>query len=188
MKKLIRKWLAALRNLHNTDHLDRMIFYRISSVDEENQTILIHVVHKNIFIKQTFSQVVSSPEIIEGLSCEQACWLGVYYGKAIRSALQGRGNFKNIKKPSYLLKHRYGRYRIHSENRDGTISCVHLKTRKELTLSPLSIAKDILFIKEFDANQACYIGILAGIQMNKNENNLGKEVKQKTIPYLRVVK
>lgn len=186
MKKLLQKLLGFFRNLHETDIFDRIIFYRISSVDEENQTVLIHVVHKNIFIKRTFSQMVSSPEIIEGLSCEQACWLGVYYGKALRAALYGKGSLKNTKKPSYLLKHRYGRYRINAENRDGTIICVHLKKREELTLSPLSIARDVLFIKEFDANQACYIGILAGIEMNKNENKSGE--KQKSAPYLRVVK
>ena len=185
MKKLLKTWLGLLRNLYNVNYLHRMTVYRISSIDFDNQTILIHVVQKSIFIKQTFSQAVSSPEIVEGLSCEQACWLGVYYGKALRSALQGKGDFKNIKKPSYLLKHHYGRYRINSENRDGTISCIHLKTRKGITVSPLSIAKDALFLKEFDANQACYIGILAGIQMNKNE---GRELTQKSTPYLRVVK
>lgn len=188
MKELLKNLLISLKNLCKIDHLDRMVFYRISSVDFDHQTILIHLIQKNIFIKQTFSQAVSSPEIIDGLSCEQACWLGIYYGKALRAALQGKSNFRNIKKPSYLLKHRYGRYRIHSENRDGTISCIHLKTSKELVLSPLTIAKDALFIKEFDANQACYIGILAGIQMNKNEISQEKGLKQKLAPYLRVVK
>lgn len=179
MKKLLRKWLSLFQNLYNKDHLDRMIFYRVSSVDEEDQTALIHVVQKNIFIKQTFSQIISSSEIIEGLSCEEACWIGVYYGKALRAALYGKGNLKNIKKPTYLLKHCYGRYRIHAENRDGTISCVHLKTKEELTLSPQMIAKDVLFIREFDANQACYIGMLAGLEKGR---------EQKSIPYLRVVK
>lgn len=188
MKKLLKKCLFLLRNFHIIDHLDRIAFYRISSVDLGHQTVLIHIIQKNIFIKQTFAQAISSPEIIEGLSCEQACWLGIYYGEAFRAALHDKGNFKNIKKPGYFLKHRHGRYRIHCENRDGTITCMHIKTKEKLTLSPLTIAKDPLFIKEFDENQACYIGILAGIQMHKNESGQGKNLTQKLIPHLRIVK
>jgi hypothetical protein len=143
---------------------------------------------KNIFIKQTFSQLISNMEIIEGLSCQQACWIGVYYGKTLRAALNKKIDLKNIKKPTYLLQHKYGRYKIICEYRDGSIGCIHVKTRKELNVNPLAIAEDNIFIKHFDANQACYIGILAGIEMEKKQNDALTEKKQRTIPYLRLIK
>ena len=184
---LLKSLLLTLKNISNSNH-SRPIYYRISSIDFDTQTAILHVIHKNIFIKQTFSQLISNTEIIEGLSCQQACWIGVYYGKALRAALNGKNNLRDIKKPTYLLKHKYGRYKIISEYRDGTIVCIHVKTRKELNVNPLAIAEDDIFIKHFDANQACYIGILAGIEMEKKQHATLAETDQRTIPYLRLVK
>lgn len=182
----IKHFFSAALTLKNTDR--HPVYYRISSVDPENQTAILHLIHKSIFIKHTFAEIISDPEIIEGLSCQQACWLGVYYGKALRSALDGKTKLKNIKKPTYLLQHKYGCYKIVSENRDGTIECIHVKTRKEINAHPILIAEDNTFIKHFDANQACYIGILAGIAMEKNEALSPKEIKRASVPYLRIVK
>lgn len=112
--------------------------YRLSSVDRDHQTGILHVIHKSIFIKLTFSEIISNREVIEGLSSKDACWIGVYYGIALRRALKCKENLKNIKKPSYLLYHKYGSYKIVCENRDGTIGCIHLKTRQELNIDPLS--------------------------------------------------
>lgn len=160
------------------------VHYRISNIDLENQSVLLHFVHKSIFIKKTFSEIIASPDIIESLSCEQACWIGMYYGKALRNALHGNANLRNIKKPNYLLKNKYGVYKIISENRNGTIECIHIHTRKELNIHPLMIAQDTALINQFDANQACYIGILAGIAIERHET-----VPEKyKIPFLRVVK
>jgi len=175
-----------LATLKNTDR--HPVYYRISSIDPENQTAILHLIHKSIFIKQTFAEIISDTEIIEGLSCQQACWIGVYYGKALRNALKSKSHFKNIKKPSYLLQHKYGCYKIVSENRDGTIGCIHIKTRKELIAHPVSIAQDNTFIKHFDANQACYIGILAGIAIEKKGSISEAEIKRASVPYLRAVK
>lgn len=184
--KKIKHFFSSVLTLKNTNR--HPVYYRISSVDPENQIAILHFIHKNIFIKQTFSEIISDPEIIEGLSCQQACWLGVYYGKALRSALDGKTKLKNIRKPNYLLRHKYGCYKIVSENRDGTIECIHIKTRKEINAHPILIAKDRTFIKYFDANQACYIGILAGIAMEKNGSISEAEIKRATVPYLRVIK
>jgi hypothetical protein len=164
------------------------IHYRISGIDQDNQTVMLHVIHKRIFIKLTFSEIISNTEVIEGLSSQNACWIGVYYGMALRRALDRKGSLKNIKKPTCLLKHEYGSYKILCENRDGTIGCLHLKSRKELTIDPISIAKDELLIKQFDATQACYVGILAGIAIEKKQNHALLATKQFGAPYLRLVK
>lgn len=167
--------------------IDHRILYRLSSIDIEKQTAVLHVISKNIFIKLSFSEIISDPEVIEGFSCKEACWMGAYYGQALRTAVDGKTHLRSIKKPTYLLKHQYGQYKIICENRDGTVGCLHIKTRKELTIHPLSIAQDDLFIEQFDANQACYIGILAGIAMKKKRNT-SSENKKTAAPYLRVVK
>ena len=106
----------------------------------------------------------------------------------MRSAADEKTNVKSIKKPSYFLNHRYGRYKIISEKRDGTIECVHIKTKNILSAHPLSIVEDSVFINYFDANQACYIGILAGISIEKNKKMNTKVNKNQCVSYLRIVK
>ena len=181
------KFLVLLNAIKNPHH-QRPIYYRLSSISIEEQTAILHVVNKSIFIKQTFSEIISNSDVIEGLSCEHACWIGVYYGKALRNALDRKTNLKNIKKPSYLLQHKYGHYKIICENRDGTIGCIHTKTRNELNAHPLSIAQDKIFINYFDVSQACYIGILAGISIEKKQYTSLTGIKKQIAPYLRIVK
>ena len=72
-----------------------------------------------------------------------------------------------------------------SEHRDGKITCLHTKTKATVCVDPLSIAKDSIFIRQFDATQACHIGMLAGIKLDKSKN---KEVSLYSAPFLRVVK
>ncbi|MDP1573688.1 MAG: hypothetical protein Q8L78_01960 [Coxiellaceae bacterium] len=167
----------------------RTVYYRLSSVDVKAQTAILHVINKSIFIKQTFSEIISNSNIIEGLSCEHASRIGIYYGESLRrSVMDEKTHLKHIKKPGYLLKHEHGRYKVVGENRDGTIECVHVKTKNILSAYPLSIVKDKIFINYFDVNQACYIGILAGIGMEKSKKTVFKEVKKQSVNYLRIVK
>ena len=86
-----------------------------------------------------------------------------------------------------MLKHKYGQYKIVGENRDGTIDCLHVKTKKALSIHPIAIAKDDLLVNHFDANQACYIGILAGMAMEKKQSASPGHQKSSVL-YLRLVK
>lgn len=166
----------------------RTVRYRISSIDTEKQTVLLHIIHKNIFLKQTLRDIIHDPEIIDGLSCRQACWVGVYYGIARRRAMMNAYRNDDRKPPSnlpYLLRYKRGRYKVIRIHRDGTVGCVYVKTQRELTVLPVDIAQDDIFIQYFDANQACYIGMLAGMMLEKE-----KQASEKKHPssYLRVVK
>lgn len=187
-KTIIGKINVTLLELKNLINIDKTIFYQISTIDLETQTALLHIKHKNIFIKQTFSEIISTPSVLEGLSCKHACWIGIYYGKALRNALKDKKKLKNINKPSYLLKHKRGLYKIISENRDGTIDCLQIRTKRELNASPLLISQDENLIKLFDPSQACYIGILAGIEISKKERRASDTNSQYKTPYLRIVK
>lgn len=182
----IKYFFAQLHYLKN--RYMRTVRYRISSIDIEKQTVLLHIIHKNIFIKQTLRAMIGDPEIIDGLSCQQACWIGVYYGIARRRAVMNTGR-NDDRKPSSdlpcLLRYKRGRYKVIRIHREGTVGCVHVKTQRELTVSPIAIAQDEIFIRYFDPNQACYIGMLAGMALEKE-----KQACEKKHPssYLRVVK
>src|SRR3990167_431824 len=189
MKIHIKKLFATLQMLLSDWYQCHTTYYRISSIDFDEQTAVLNVVHKNIFFTHTFSEIIANPKIIDGLSCQQACWLGIYYGRSLRTALAGKRNFKNINPPDFFLQHKYGRYKIISENRDGSILCIHTKTKQELNTQQISIAKDEHFIKNFDKTQACYIGILTGISIEKKRRLASTTNTQKEwAPYLKVVK
>lgn len=181
---LIKKRLLQLLHTISFQKIDN-VHYRLSSVDSENQTLILHVIRKNIFIKQSFAEIIANPALISGFNPEEACWIGIYYGKALHSAAHGKTHLKNIKKACYLLHYHHGAYKIMSEHRDGKITCLHTKTRTTVCVDPLSIAKDSIFIRQFDATQACYIGMLAGIKLDKSEN---KEESLSSVPFLRLVK
>lgn len=181
---LIKKLLSQLLHKIAFKKIDR-VHYRLSSVDSENQTLILHVIRKNIFIKQTFAEIIANPALISGFHPEEACWIGIYYGKALHSAAQGKTHLKNIKNACYLLRHHHGSYKIMSEHRDGKITCLHTKTRETVCVDPLSIAKDSIFIRQFDSAQACYIGLLVGIKIDKGEN---KGESLSSAPFLRLVK
>lgn len=167
-----------------TQKSNHPVYYRISSIDIETQTAMLHLIQKNIFFKLSLSTIISTSQIIEGLSCQHACWVGTYYGKLRMMNLKRNSPTKPSRKSRYLLKHKYGQYKIICENRNGTVDCLHVKTGQIININPLSIATDDIFIKRFDATQACYIGILAGISMTKEI----KPTAKKVVPYLRIVK
>jgi hypothetical protein len=70
------------------------------------------------------------------------------------------------------MKNARGKYRIHSMNRDGIIS--YLDTTKNLSHDrhPATIAKDETLISQFDPSQACYLGILAGLNADEPAKNV----------------
>jgi hypothetical protein len=56
-------------------------------------------------------------------------------------------------------------------------------------LSVWALLNNNVFVNQFDVNQACYIEILAGIAMEKNESLPEEKIKNTcAAPYLRVVK
>ncbi len=81
---------------------------------------------------------------------------------------------------------RYGKYKLCFQNREGKICFTEKKSNKNFTMDPRDIALSEELISEFDASQAFYIGLTAGLKMN---SPIDKQSKQKTTntPYLRIV-
>ena len=97
------------------------------------------------------------------------------------------------KNMSFLLKNTRGRYKIVFQNRNGDIGYFDQKTKKEFVEHPLTVAQSELLISRFDPSQACYIGLLAGISLEKAltiDQKTGQNTAQelfKKMPKLRVI-
>jgi len=94
-----------------------------------------------------------------------------------------------------LLSNKTGQYCIAFQDRSGEVGYFDQKTRKEFLQQPLEMVKNTYLISQFDPSQACYIGLLAGISMEKKIKLEAKGESVKTTkrvssvrPHLRVVK
>lgn len=168
-------------------------FYALEEINLKSQTVVIRCRGTRKTIKQTFDSVISDVKLLEGLPSIHACWIGALYGRALRASLEKGVALKKAKNMSFLLKNTRGRYKIVFQNRNGDIGYFDQKTKKEFVEHPLTVAQSELLISRFDPSQACYIGLLAGISLEKAltiDQKTGQNTAQelfKKMPKLRVI-
>lgn len=163
---------------------------RIASINLEKQEVVFHVQQKSIFLTCSFDEAIGDLSILESLGSTQACWLGGCYGRALKRSFTNKEAFRTTKSQSFLLRNtKRGCYQIAFQARNGDIGYFNKSSRREFTDSPVSLAKNDYIISKFSPSQACYIGILAGIFIEKNAFGLisgGRPAAPR--PALRVVK
>ncbi len=174
----------------------RRVPYQIESIDVTKGTMLLRLSGSCTVIKTTIIDTIGNPKILSALTPLQACCIGGYYGRFLRKTLVGKEAIKTMKKMAFLLNGDKGQYKIIYQNRDGSLGYIHKKIRKEFVEQPLILVNSKKIISKFDPSQACYIGILAGISMDKIEKSSEKKEQgscvlpsaQSIRPKLRLVK
>lgn len=162
------------------DHKSRYIFYKI--VDSiENEEYTLQCINTNAVFRAKFPDIVFDVDILYGLHPIQACYIGIEYARFIKKINRPREITKiqtsNFKKYSIS---RYGNYNLCYQNRTGDLSFINVKTNKEFVMDPRDIALTEELISEFDAAQAFYIGLTAGIKIN-NPMRIAKRVQLQII-------
>lgn len=166
--------------------------YRIVEVNQTTQQIAFQLKGKAIIVRCTFAEAIANHAVINGLLPTDACWIGGYYGRAMRASMEGRQALRTAKNMTFLLKNNFGRYKIIFQNRDGEIGYIDNKTKQEFIEHPLTLVTNEYIVNHFDPSQACYLGILAGISMekglssDKHSQDLDRLLQQR--PKLRIVK
>lgn len=143
------------------------IKYVLEAIDFPMRTLTIRCCGKRTLINIDFESAICDPELINGLSPLETVLIGGYYGRALRAATEGRDGLKKAKQMSFLLKDSIGQYRIVSEYRSGEIEYIDKGTLQQFKEYPFAIAQNEYIVSQFDPSQACYIGLLAGISMEK---------------------
>ncbi len=168
--------------------------YVLEEVDLHRRIVVVRCSGTRTVIRFRFNSLFNNMSVISGLSPNQSSLLGGYYGRALSVKHEKYGTFKQAKNINFLLSNSHGRYKITLQNRDGSVSYYDQKTHQEFIEHPLTIVSNNYVISEFDSSQACYLGILAGISMEKaisREEKTGKSVLKELLdkpPLLRVVK
>lgn len=182
IKRLAEKSLSSLKHIYeHIRELDNTLF-RIEEIDLSSQAVIFYCQGVNTVLKMPIPEAISDDAIISNLRPTQACWLGYYYGKIARDipSLTKR----NVS--DFLLCFSQGQFKILSQDRKGDITYIDTKTKEIYTENPIELSKNEFVISRFDPSQACYIGIIAGINISR----VGESVfsKRKIHPILKVVK
>lgn len=166
---------------------------RLLKIDLSKQEVKFQIKMKIPILTCSITQAINELNLVDHISAVEACYLGGYYGKMLNASWYNDNFVKTANKTmSFLIKNNTGRCQILYRDRSGNICFIDKKIKKEFTTSPFTIVNDIKLISLFNSSQACYIGILAGIQLGKNcskhHNNTVENYSNKKTSYLKLVK
>jgi hypothetical protein len=164
----------------------KSIWYRIDEIDIVSQKITLALRGKNIAVKINIKNAICDKNIIRGLSSTHACWVGYYYGSWYKNN-RGKDNIKCKEHPrfSFLLESHNETYKILYQKRGGLLCYMNAYTLEMHESQPIDLAKNPAVISKFGPSQACYIGILSGLQsVTENIIYLNKNDKKKANLYL----
>jgi hypothetical protein len=140
---------------------------RLVAFDRATQVVAFQVKYSQNILQCSLSEAINDPGIIANLSSREACWLGGYYGRSITASEEARTARRNVQNMAFLLSAKFGRYQINFQNRDGSVGYFDKKTQQSFVEQPITVVSDAYIIGQFDSTQACYMGILAGISIEK---------------------
>jgi hypothetical protein len=186
-KKIIYHILKTFLRLYREIKAEDNAPLRLEEIDINKKQVIIRSHGAHTFIKLSLAEALGDPSLIANLHPKQACMLGYYFG--ISYAKRKASAKESILKQNtqgFLLQFKKGRYKIISLDRKGDVTYINTKNNDIYNENPmLLVAKDEI-IKHFDPSQACYLGILAGINQQKQQQNINTAKKPK--PFLRVIK
>lgn len=169
------------RNSKHKDIKSNHIFYKIVDSTNNNEFAL-QCINTNALFYAKITDVVFDTDILYGLHPVQSCFIGIEYAKYIKKHTSNSKTHPQ-KINQYSLS-RYGHYNLCYQNRNGELCFINNLTNEQFIMDPRDIALSEELINEFDAAQAFYIGLLAGLKINSS----AKQNKNPKKPLLYLVK
>lgn len=165
------------------DSKSSSIFYKI--VDSHNGIYLLQCINTKATFQCKIVDIVFDKDILLGLHPVQACYIGLEYSRFLKKCASHPNDLKNTDKnnTTYPIS-RYGIYSIQYQNRKGQILFINRKTMEKVLMDPRDIALSEELIDEFDASEAFYIGLQAGLKLHNPMLNPDEKPK----PHLRIIK
>lgn len=162
------------------------ILYKIVDTTLNDKHFVLQYINTKVIFHIKISELVFDLDILYGLHPIQACYIGIEYSKHIKNSnptpLEKKSLTEKLNKYSV---YRYGKYRLVSQNRKGKVHFTNELSNEDFFMEPRDIALSEELIEEFDAAQAFYIGLLAGLKINNPTSAINKKSSK---PYLRIVK
>jgi hypothetical protein len=190
--KLIRKTRETIKQLVKLFNGVSPIRYKVVAIDMELRKVSFRPKKKAAVITYSFSEAVADLDLIGGLTPEEASWIGGYFAKSLRG-MSGKARSKCSRKSmDDLMSGAGSRYQIITRHRDGRVSYIDKLSKEKYQEHPVTIVTTKSILRDFSPSQACYIGILAGLGLDKLDSTFtDKDERTQYLneyPKLRVVK
>jgi len=157
---------------------------RIEEIDTVKQIVIIHCKGIDAPIKLKLSETINDLVILSNLSPQHASWIGYYYGKSYISTEASSASVMNTH--DLLQNDGESDYAIIYQDRKGNIAFQNRSDYQQQIYSPIKLISDNSLINKFSAQQACFLGIQAGIAANKKSHHRKQSLTTKS--QLRLVK
>jgi len=178
--------ISLFKKYSNSTTADDYVFHKIVDNTQDNQLIL-HCINTDATFSISVQDIVFDTTILFSLHPIQACYVGIEYAEQEKTNTQLNDTSTSLKSTlRRSLKHRYGRYVFQYKTRSRQVGFIDIITKKEFLMDPRDIALSRELIREFDASQAFYIGVLAGLTIANPVTQQTAPVNKK--PFLRLVK
>ncbi len=148
----------------NDHFINRKCLSRIEHIDIERQTIVVHTRGINAPQHLKFDTVIKDEVLLNSFSARHASYIGYYYGISNSSSTRdtnSKGYFYCFTDDSS------NKYTIRGLDRHRNVIYMDQINKNQITRSPDQIMGLTDAINNFPPLQACYIGILAGINHTK---------------------
>jgi hypothetical protein len=153
----------AKRNLIGFLNMDEALCH-IVEIDVARELIVLHCRTVASPIKFKFDEIITDVIMISNLRPEQAALVGYYYGMYCHNKKAG---FNPATDYDFSFADSKKRYQILSQARFGNIN-YHDKLINEVHIKPvIQILAKRSLIMEFEPLEACYLGILGGVENNR---------------------
>lgn len=160
---MFAKILSSFLQSNDQDQKANYIFYKVVDFAETTKEYVLRCINSSATFRSKITDIVFDSDILYGLHPIQACYIGIEYAKHIKSTKSSPTVHKN---PKQYPASRYGAYELCYQNRKGNLCFTKVTTKETFLMDPRDIALSESLINEFDASQAFYIGLLAGLKLD----------------------
>jgi hypothetical protein len=166
------------------------IFYKIVDFDPSEDIYKLQCINTRPTFDAKISDIVFDLDILFGLHPIQACFIGIEYGKSLQQFNSSNPIKDKVHKISFTQysTSRYGNYQLDYQTRKGELGFTHQITKEKYLMDPRDIALSEDLIRDFDASQAFYIGLLAGRKMDASAQKHANFSSSHKPVHLRVIK
>lgn len=166
------------------------ILYKIVDmyIEKDVEYYKLQCSYTKAILHVTIQDIVFDLDILYALHPIQGCFIGIEYAKVIKATIKNStSQEKQRNKLNTYPMCRYGSYNLLYKDRRGFLGFECKDNDQQFLMDPRDIALSRELIEEFDAAQAFYIGVWAGLKF-VNPVDVQEHHKRRKVSHLQLVK
>ena len=155
--------IRLLKKLHDIFHFslcnEQSPYFLFRILERAGEQYLLQCINKNVVFYADIREIIFSSYILYGLHPIQACQIGI---DAQSMHNTSRKHDRELYSVANHFVYRYGKYNLYGQDREGNLLFTNPDTYEEFCMPAREVALSEKLIREFDASQAFYIGLISG--------------------------